>query len=162
MHIRGARADDSEWLAEASVQVGGPRVVSLGTLRVLADYPTLIAEADRERLGFATYRLEERSAELLAIASSTQWAGVGTALLAAVESAARSAGCTSVLLCTTNDNVDALRFYQRRGYRLEALHAGEFANVRRIKGVDETGGVEGQHQIVIRDELVLKKDLKGH
>jgi hypothetical protein len=47
-----------------------------------------------------------------------------------VEQIARRAGCTRLSLITTNDNLDALRFCQRRGFRVAALHPG---------AVDEAG-----------------------
>ena len=57
-------------------------------------------------------------------------AALGTALVAAVRSLARDAGCTRLWLITTNDNVDALRFYQRRGFRLATLHRGAVDDCR--------------------------------
>ena len=55
---------------------------------------------------------------------STACAGTGTALIEAVERLAADAGCDRLWVITTNDNTDALRFYQRRGFRLAALHRG--------------------------------------
>jgi GNAT superfamily N-acetyltransferase len=81
-----------------------------------------------------------------------QWTGVGTALLAAVERKARR-----LWLLTTNDNVDALRFYQRRGFRLAELHPGgvEESRARLKPEIPETG----EYGIPIRDELILEKEV---
>jgi hypothetical protein len=70
---------------------------------------------------------------------------------------ARDAGCTRLWLITTNDNVDALRFYQRRGFRLAALHAGAVDRSRtRLKPeIPEIG----DHGIPLRDEIELELDL---
>jgi hypothetical protein len=58
---------------------------------------------------------------------------------------------------TTNDNVDALRFYQRRGFRLAALHQGAVDDSRaRLKPeIPEIG----EHRIPLRDELDLELEL---
>ena len=47
--------------------------------------------------------------------------GIGSRLLERVIEVARDAGSRRVWLTTTNDNLDALRFYQRRGFRLQSL-----------------------------------------
>jgi GNAT superfamily N-acetyltransferase len=83
--------------------------------------------------------------------------GVGTALLRAVEEVAARSGCSSLWLVTTNDNLDALRFYQRRGFRLTELHAGAVDDSHaRLKPEIPRAGSFG---IDLRDELVLKKYL---
>jgi hypothetical protein len=54
----------------------------------------------------------------------------------------------------SNDNVDALRFYQRRGFRLAALHQGAVDDSRaRLKPeIPEIG----EHRIPLRNELELE------
>jgi ribosomal protein S18 acetylase RimI-like enzyme len=80
--------------------------------------------------------------------------GVGSALLAACVAAARAANLGRLVLVSTNDNVDGLRFYQRRGFRLVALRPDAIANARRDlkRGIPEVG----DHGIPIRDELELE------
>jgi hypothetical protein len=58
--------------------------------------------------------------------------------------------CRRVWLITTNDNLNALRFYQRRGMRPVAVHRGAVDEARRIK---PTVSLTGDHGIPIRDEL---------
>ena len=66
-------------------------------------------------------------------APAHQGGGIGTKLLTAVEADTRAAGGRQVWLITSNDNLDALRFYQRRGYRIAAVYPGAIDNARRIK-----------------------------
>jgi ribosomal protein S18 acetylase RimI-like enzyme len=75
----------------------------------------------------------------------------------AVEQAAAERGCRRLWVLTTNDNVDALRFYQRRGFRLAELHPGAVDDSRaRLKPeIPEAG----EHGIPLRDELVLDKEV---
>ena len=58
---------------------------------------------------------------------------------------------------TTNDNVDALRFYQRRGFRLTGLHACAVDRAR--TQLKPEIPPEGEYGIPLRDELVLEKAL---
>ena len=56
---------------------------------------------------------------------------------------------------TTNDNLDALRFYQRRGFRLSALRAGAVDESReRFKAEIPSAGDLG---IPLRDEIELER-----
>ena len=76
------------------------------------------------------------------------------ALLDAVLDRASVAGAHRVWLVTTNDNVDALRFYQRRGMRLVRLWPDAVTQARKLlKPEIPLIGAEG---IPIRDELELE------
>ena len=94
--------------------------------------------------------------ELVAINAFFQWKGVGSALIEAIAASASALGFEAVRLTTTNDNVDALRFYQRRGFRLAALRPGAVDEARRLKPTISTNG---QHGIPIHDELDLVRPL---
>lgn len=78
--------------------------------------------------------------------------GVGGRLLEAAEDEARRRGCSRIFLTTTNDNMRALEFYQRRGWRLCALHAGMMDRYRESGKVVPPVSARG---IPIRDELEL-------
>ena len=57
---------------------------------------------------------------------------------------------------TTNDNLDALRFYQKRGYTITKVHTDALKGWRKQKPeIPETGF----YDIPIRDEIELEKDL---
>jgi hypothetical protein len=77
-------------------------------------------------------------------------------LLAAFLEAIRGSGARRVWLATTNDNLDALAFYQRRGFRLAELRPGAVDAARRLK---PTIPAVGAHGIPMRDELELVLDL---
>src|SRR5262245_2788784 len=90
----------------------------------------------------------------LAITSDRQGQGVGALLVDAVAMAALNAGATTQWLVTTNDNLDALRLYQRHGYHLAELHRGAIDEARRAK---PTIPALGRHGIPKRAELVLDR-----
>jgi len=107
-------------------------------------------------VGLVTYGLDGGACEIVTIDALREGEGIGTALLEAVVDAAREAGCKRVQLLTTNNNVRALAFYQKRGFRLVALKAGEIDEQRKLKPsipeVDSAG-------LPIRDELHLELSL---
>ena len=65
---------------------------------------------------------------------------------------AKRQGCFQVTLTTTNDNIGALRFYQRRGFRLAALRTGAVDRSRQRKPEIPRTGDFG---IPLRDEIDL-------
>ena len=116
---------------------------------------------DRGRLvGLATWAGAggDGRAELaaLAVAEDRRGRGVGAALVEAVAGAARTDGATTLWLVTTNDNLDALRLYQRHGFRLVDLHAGSVDAARAAGAPIPATGAYG---VPLRDELVLERAL---
>ena len=100
------------------------RIARRGTLVDSMAHPAVLAFSTGQLVGVATYVVDEDSCELLTLHAVTRLVGVGTALLSAVQAAARDAGCRRLWVVTTNDNLEALRFYQRRGFRLTLLRPG--------------------------------------
>jgi ribosomal protein S18 acetylase RimI-like enzyme len=92
-----------------------------GELFDSSDHPALLAWSGDQLVGAATYVIGGADCELLTLHVSRQFKGTGSALLSAVQGIARRNDCTRLSVVTTNDNVDALRFYQRRGFRLAGL-----------------------------------------
>jgi GNAT superfamily N-acetyltransferase len=135
------------------------RVARLGELVDARKHPALIAEDDTGVLaGVLTYVLEGDRCEILTLHAAERRRGAGTALIDEIERIALRAGCRRLWLITTNDNIDGLRFYQRRGFHLVELHAGAVARTRESlkPEIPETG----EYGIPIRDELELQKPLQ--
>ena len=97
--------------------------------------------------------------QVLAIVATREGSGIGTALLQELEKRAKAAGAAQVRLSTTNENFTALRFCQMRGYRMRQLIPGAFEEAKKLKGIPSSQIVLGHHDIEIRDEIILNKDL---
>jgi len=156
--VRPACEADRAWISELLEHRWGSTVIFRCQRSDDASrLPALVAEERGRPAGVATYRVEPPECEVVTLDALTKWTGVGTALLRAVEEEARRAGCGRVWLVTTNDNVDALRFYQRRGYRIAAINVGAVEEARRShKPSIPSSGCYG---VPIRDEIVLEKEL---
>jgi len=155
MRIRAAEAADREWLESFLADHNSLRVARGGELVRALDHPMLIAETDAgPPAGLLTYIERDGECEVLTLHAVRQWAGAGSALIAAIRDLAASRGCRRLWVVTTNDNVDALRFYQRRGFRLAALRPGAVDESRRsLKPEIPDAGAYG---IPLRDELELE------
>jgi GNAT superfamily N-acetyltransferase len=88
-------------------------VARLGELADARDYPRSLL---RRLAGVLTYIDHGDRWEVLTLHVEERQHGVGGALIRTLESRAREGGCRLLRLITTNDNLDALRFYQRRGF----------------------------------------------
>jgi ribosomal protein S18 acetylase RimI-like enzyme len=152
--VRPLREDERAWLAEhLELSWGGTTIVSRGRVHDAAQLPALVAQAGEELLGLATFEMRHGACELVAIEAFRRRRGVGSALLAAVIAHARAGGCERLWLVTTNDNLEALRFYQRRDMRLVAVHPGAVEQARALKPAIPR---IGEHGIPLRDELELE------
>lgn len=82
--------------------------------------------------------------------------GIGSALLKEIEQIAIDNNCKKMRLITTNDNMRALQFYQKRGYCLTKLYPNAMEEVRKVKlNIPELG----DNDIPLRDEIELEKQL---
>jgi ribosomal protein S18 acetylase RimI-like enzyme len=134
---------------------GAARVVTRGRLHQADLLPGFVACVDGRPVGLATYRISGDACELVTLDSNSEGGGIGTALVEAVRAAARASGCRRLWLITTNDNRRALRFYQRRGFRVAAVHVDAIRESRRLKPEIPLTGFDG---IPIRDEVELEFD----
>jgi ribosomal protein S18 acetylase RimI-like enzyme len=71
-----------------------------------------------------TYRIDGDRCEITLIEADPRGRGTGSALLEAVCETARRQGCATVWLVTTNDNLDGLAFYERRGFTVVEVRPG--------------------------------------
>ncbi len=117
-------------------------------------HPALIAESEGALAGVATWIAGQGSLEILTLHAMHPGQGAGSALIAAARTVAGAIGAGRMWLVTTNDNLDALRFYQRRGLRLARVDAGAVDRSRATrKPAIPTVGLYG---IPMRDELELE------
>jgi len=122
---------------------GGPMMVTLGNLYDTSSLPGFAAFDGGRLSGAALYRVDGDACEIAALFSVIQNRGVGSALINRVLEAARGLGCVRVWLVTTNDNTGAIRFYQKFGFALVAVHIGSMEAARRLKKEIPSTGVDG-------------------
>lgn len=153
IRVREAQPGDRTWIADLlERRWGSTTIVSRGRIHRSDLLPALVAEAVEGGRGLATYRIEDGEMEVVTLDAEPAGRGIGTALLTALAEVARGEGCRRLWLITTNDNLDAVRFYQHRGLRLLAVHRGAVDQARQVKPTIPPVGADG---IRIRDELEL-------
>ena len=151
VEIRSVGDDERSWLADLLTREwGSVRVVSRGKLRSALELPGFAALWKSEYAGAITYEIDGAECEVITLNSLREGIGIGTALLAAVQDAARSADCRRLWLVTTNDNIEAQRFYERRGFRRVAVHLDAVTAARTLK---PELPLMGRHGVPMRDEI---------
>jgi len=132
---------------------GGDTMIAHGEVFHPEALEGFAAEEGGRWVGLITCRLGQGECEITSLDSLQERQGTGTRLMQAVIQKAREAGCRRVRLTTTNDNLNALGFYQKRGFALLALRQGAVDETRKVKPAIP---LIGQNGIPLRDELELE------
>lgn len=158
--VRALRVDDRNWVADfMDKHWYSTKLITHGEVYYGHLLPGFVAiagtEADPEGkpIGLLTYRVDGDSCEIMTVDSLQPGKGIGTALLETLRSAATESGYKKLWLCTTNDNLQALRFFQKRGFRLVALHLNALIETRKLKPQIP---ILGKDDIPLRDEIELE------
>ncbi len=156
MRIAEAGAESRDRVADFLRRHNSLAVARRGELVEALRHPAMLAWADDELVGVATYVTDGEACELLTLHADTRLIGVGTALVQAVRARALDAGCGLLWVVTTNDNLDALRFYQRRGLRIVGITPDAMDASRKLK---PSIPLTGEYDIPLRDEIELEMSL---
>jgi len=115
-----------------------------------------VIEDRNEWVGLLTFIVKNEECEVASLDSLREGEGIGSKLIDAVVEEARRQNCKRLFLITTNDNMNALRFYQKRGFELVALYCGAVNESRKIKPSIPLTGFD---DIPLRDEIELEINL---
>ena len=156
--IRSLDDNDKEWLKRLIIsEWASIKVVTRGKVHHIDKLPGYVAIQESEKVGLITFSISKDECEIITLNSLKENLGFGTALLEELENFATSKGCKRLWVITTNDNTDALRFYQRKGFRIKAIYTDAIKESRKLK---PEIALRGLNDIEIRDEIELEKILK--
>lgn len=158
VNIRAIEPADRPAIRRIQVEVWGAEIsIGHGIAFRPAELDGFVAMDGSEIIGILTYTPPSNGTmEIVTIDALRQREGIGTQLIDAAVSEAASLGANRIVLTTTNDNVDALRFYQRRGFRLCALRPGQVHESRKLKPEIP---LVGSYGIPLTDELELEREV---
>ncbi len=127
-----------------------PPIISRGRALDTTALPGFISVTDTHVNGLITYKIEKSECEIVTLNSFEENKGIGTALINAVLSIAKERQCNRIWLVTTNDDINAIRFYQKKGFDLVAVHINAIDVSREMKPSIPLIGMDG---IPIKHEL---------
>jgi DNA-3-methyladenine glycosylase I len=152
--IRPTTKEDRNWIAQFTEERwGSTRVVSRGQVYLPHLLDGFLAVQDTKPMGLLTYQIDGDQCEIVTIDSVVDGQGIGSALIETLKQAVMIEGVKRIWLITTNDNMPALHFYQKRGFFLAALHKNALEDARKLKPEIPLYGIDG---IPLRDEIELE------
>lgn len=110
-----------------------PPSVSKGIIIDTTILPGLLFIEDDKIKGIITYHFENDECEIVTLNSFEENKGIGTILINGVLNIARKANCKRLWLITTNDDTNAIRFYQKKGFDLKATYINAMDISRKLK-----------------------------
>lgn len=153
--IRKIEPKDTEWLRHNFIRYwGGDFVISRGKFHKIEEFNGgYIAEQRNKKLGLITYKIIDGEFEITGLISNDEKKGIGTALVNSVITLAKQEGINRICLVTTNDNLNALGFWQKRGFKLVKVFPNAMEATRKLK---PSLPLIGENNIPLRDELELE------
>lgn len=157
MLVELTELDPQQTLEFLNKRWGSTRMVAKGRVFDVAALPGFAYLVEGQIAGMITYQLDEGDCQIVTLNSTIRQQGIGAALLKETEHLAGSKGCKRIWCITTNDNIWAIRFYQRNGMTLSGFHRNALELARKLKPQIPLTGQDG---IPIEHELEFEKLLK--
>jgi len=156
-YTKAEQVEKSKLLEFFTEHWGSPKmVISSGVYEcdLLPGYVCL--SDDQEIIGLVTFVDRGNEREIISLDSIVENKGIGSNLMELAETDAKQANIDKITLVTSNDNIHAIKFYQKRGYRIVHVLRDAIDQARKIK---PSIPLIGYHGIPIKDELVLEKTI---
>ena len=153
-HVRRLTPTDLPRLRQFWIEHwGGEEMIARGTVYHPEQLDGFVVEDENEWVGLITFFIRDDECEVTSLDSLLQGKGIGTLLIDKAIEEARAGNCKRLFLITTNDNLHALSFYQKRGFEIVTVYRGAVNESRKIKPSIPWIGMDG---IPLRDEIELE------
>ena len=107
-------------------------------------------------IGLITYIIIDFSLEIISLDSVYENKGIGSLLINKIKAFANECNLKNIIVITTNDNLRALGFYQKKGFILNKVFFDSIKQARKLKPEIP---IKNKNGILIRDEIELKLSL---
>jgi N-acetylglutamate synthase-like GNAT family acetyltransferase len=154
MKIRRIKPTDIEWIKTIfKKEWKGEFIVTLGKIHKIETLDGFIAEFDNKKAGLVTFKITNQELEIISLNSFFEKRGIGDTLLKRTITFAKRKKAKRVWLITTNDNLDSLKFYQKRNFSIVKIYSNSIEAVRKLKPKIPKIGKNG---IPLKDEIELE------
>jgi hypothetical protein len=135
-----------------SLSWGSDRIISKGTIFNVSDLAGYVAVENNRIVGVGLYSVNSNECEIVLIESYVHSVGIGSTLLKKIIGISKTNDCKRIFLITTNDNIDALKFYQK-SMTIKGMYCDSIKDERKLKPEIP---LTGKYGIPIRDEIELE------
>jgi len=156
--IRKIKSADVNWIKTVFNQRwGGDFIITRGKVHKPETLSGFIAEVDNKKKGLITFKIIDKEMEIISLDSFLKKRGIGTMLVNRIIGLAKNQRIKRIWLITTNDNLNALRFWQNRDFHLIKVYPNALEISRKLKpGIP----LVGENGIPLRDEIELEMRLQ--
>ena len=157
IEIQALSSDDQEIVKTiAETQWGDNLIIVHGNEFHLDQLPGFKAMHGKTWVGLVTYDIKDDICEIVSLDSFIPGMGTGRKLVDEVAKTARKAACKKIVLITTNDNLNAIGFYQKIGFQMVWVEPDAVTRSRDIKPSIPLTAANG---LPIRDEITFQMNL---
>jgi GNAT superfamily N-acetyltransferase len=129
---------------------GSDILVSRGKTYKAEDLDGILVYENGRIVGLGLYYIKNYECEMVLLETFVQNKGIGTKIIEKIKEIAKINNCKRIWLITSNDNITALKFYQKRGFYIANIYKNAMEESRRIKPSIPKIAENG---IEIRDEI---------
>lgn len=118
-------------------------MISKNQKHFVENLESIIAVVDKEIIGLLTFNIINKQAEIVSLDSFNEGKGIGTKLLDFTLNYFKNLNLDRIWLITSNDNCHAIRFYQKRGWKMVNIHFNAIEEARLLKPQIPMFGYDG-------------------
>ena len=128
---------------------GSDILVSRGKAHKAQDLDGILAYEEGKIVGIGLYSINN-DCEIVLLETFIQNKGIGTQIIDKIKEIVKIKKCNRIWLVTTNSNINAIHFYQKRGFTISNIYINAMEEARKIKPEIPKMAENG---IEIRDEI---------
>ena len=129
---------------------GSDILVTRGKIYRVENLDGILVYDNNKIVGLGLYHIENSDCQMVLLETFIHNKGIGTQIIEKIKEIAKTQHCKRIFLITSNDNIDAIKFYQRKGFCISNIYINAMAESRKIK--PEIPFI-GNYEIPIRDEI---------
>jgi N-acetylglutamate synthase-like GNAT family acetyltransferase len=141
---------DNKAVSEIIKGWGSDILVSKGKTYKTEDLDGILTYDNNKIIGLGLYYIKNNECEIVLLETFLQNKGIGTQIIEKIKEVAKIKNCKRIWLITSNDNIDAIKFYQRKGFNIANIYKNAMDKSRELK---PSIPLIGNYEIPIRDEI---------
>ncbi|GHT98931.1 N-acetyltransferase [Spirochaetia bacterium] len=153
VNYREKTEEDNEIINKIIRGWGSDIIVSRGQKYTAKNTNGILAFCNNNVVGICLYNIVNNNCEIVLLEVFEKNKGIGTELIKKTKDISINKNCKRIWVVTSNDNIDALRFYQKCGFIMANIYINSFDKLRKIKPEIP---LIGNYNIPIRDEIELE------
>ena len=141
--------EDNKIVSDIVKNWGSDILVTRGKIYKAENLDGILTYDNEKIIGLGLYYIKGNECEIVLLETFIQNKGIGTKIIERIKKIAKAKSCKRIWLITSNENINAIRFYQKRGFHISNIYINAMEESRKIKPEipKEENGIE------IRDEI---------